>query len=270
MPKFIGIDFSGNEKMWRPHCARSNVWLAEVEGGAARPTLVALNRVQEIAGNQHPFKRLCAYVSQPGLSAVAIDAPFSLPARFLPSNGWSNLLRSVAAIPLDVRPFPFGQALVDGALAIRPLDEPKPLRATERHWRDRSINVRSTLWNGPRGGAPFTAACLRLIADSKLPAWPWSPANKARLVEAFPAAQLFTWGLPTKGYDKNTSKRLSILDDLDRRLTIPKHLRAKATASADALDAILCAFAAIAVIDGQIACPLPDNTHDEGWIAVHT
>ena len=29
------------------------------------------------------------------------------------------------------------------------------MRKTEQFWRKRSVNVRSTLWDGPRGGAPF-------------------------------------------------------------------------------------------------------------------
>jgi hypothetical protein len=268
--RVVGVDFPGNDKMWRPRCGRSNVWLATVERVEATPRLEALQRVQELAGDGHPFRRLCAYLKAPGLTAVAIDAPFSLPTRFLPQAGWHGLLQSVKSMPVGTRPFPRGQALVDAAAAVCDLDEPKPLRATERLWRDSGLNVRSTLWNGPRGGAPFTAACLRLIAESGLPAWPWSPVGKAILVEAFPAAQLLTWGLPSRGYDNDLATRLAILDRLGAHLTMPPPLRDKAAASADALDAVLCTFAATAVIEDRLACPLPSNNGEEGWIAVHS
>jgi hypothetical protein len=89
------------------------------------------------------------------------------------------------------------------------------------------------------------------------------------LVEAFPAAQLATWGLTAQGYDRNPEVRSSILEVLAPRLKLPGDLREKAAASADALDAILCAFAAIAVTEHQIRCLPPADTADEGWIAVH-
>ena len=162
MTKVVGIDFSGNDKMWRAQCGRSNVWLATVDRVEVTPRLLALHRVQELAGDDHPFRRSGTSLTAPGLSAVAIDAPFSLPTRFLPEGGWHGLVQSVEAMPLGTRPFPRSQALVDAATLICALDEPKPLRATERRWRDDGLNGRSTLWNGPRGGAPFTAACLRL------------------------------------------------------------------------------------------------------------
>jgi hypothetical protein len=42
-------------------------------------------------------------------------------------------------------------------------------------------------------------------------------------------------------------------------------------ASADAIDAVLCAFAAIAVTERRLACPVPEGeiARTEGWIAVH-
>jgi hypothetical protein len=169
MARFVGIDFSGNHKMWTPRCRRSNVWLAEVEKVGTIPELVRLRRVQELAGAAHPFERHCHFLKEPGLTAAAIDAPFSLPSRFLPPGGWAQLLRTVKALPRAGRPFPKGQELLRLATAVRQLDKAKPLRATKCHWRSQRLNVHSTLWNGARGGAPFTAACLHLLAASGLP-----------------------------------------------------------------------------------------------------
>ena len=39
--------------------------------------------------------------------------------------------------------------------------------------------------------------------------------------------------------------------------------------SPDALDAVLAAFAAVAVCRNRIAVPPPDNTEEEGWIVIH-
>lgn len=74
-------------------------------------------------------------------------------------------------------------------------------RHTESEWQTRGVNVRSTLWNGPRGGAPFTVACLTLLHRTGRPIWPWCRDEKNCLVEAFPAAQLRHWKLPFIGYN---------------------------------------------------------------------
>ena len=39
--------------------------------------------------------------------------------------------------------------------------------------------------------------------------------------------------------------------------------------SADALDAVLCAFAAVAVTEDRLAVQPPPDAGAEGWIAVH-
>jgi Protein of unknown function (DUF429) len=150
----------------------------------------------------------------------------------------------------------------------------KPLRKTELVWSKQKINVRSTLWAGPRGGAAMTAACLTLLRESGCPIWPWDrPTDPTGLlIEAFPAAQLRHWNLDFQGYNGNkptavairrklvalVSQRIQILDD---------SLKKEMKESADALDAVLCAFAAIAVTTNQLTqTPIPG---EEGAIAVH-
>lgn len=101
-----------------------------------------------------PFRRLCDELSKGDFNAAALDAPFSI-------------LTVTGAPP--------------------PLSLPKPLRATEAYWRDQGINVRSTLWNGPRGGAPFAAACITLLHRAGRPVWPWAkaPGMLVELVSQF-------------------------------------------------------------------------------------
>jgi len=36
MGKWLGIDFSGNHKMWRPRCRSSNVWIARIDDATGR------------------------------------------------------------------------------------------------------------------------------------------------------------------------------------------------------------------------------------------
>jgi hypothetical protein len=46
------------------------------------------------------------------------------------------------------------------------------MRLTEKYWQDKGVNVRSTMWAGPRGGAPFAVACMTLLARHDGPVWP--------------------------------------------------------------------------------------------------
>jgi hypothetical protein len=112
----------------------------------------------------------------------------------------------------------------------------------------RRVNVRSTLWWKHRGGAPFAAACMKLIASAgQPPCWPWASANRGTgtLAEAFPAAQLRQWCLDHQGYGPQGG---------DVR----------------ALDAVLVAFAAIAVVNEcAVDWPAGSPIDDEGWIGVH-
>jgi hypothetical protein len=147
------------------------------------------------------------------------------------------------------RPFASGAALIALACEVAALDQKKPYRDTERVWIERGVNTRSTLWNGPRGGAAFTAACLTLLARSKRPVWPWR-CGAGMLVEAFPAAQLRHWGLTHRGYGKaeQSELRVEILDGLRRRLDFNASHRALMVESADALDAVIAAFGAMAAV----------------------
>jgi hypothetical protein len=150
----------------------------------------------------------------------------------------------------------------------------KPLRKTELVWSKQKINVRSTLWAGPRGGAAMTAACLTLLRESGCPIWPWDrPTDPTGLlIEAFPAAQLRHWNLDFQGYNGNkaeaASRRKSLVASVSNWIEISDDsFRKEMERSADALDAVLCAFAAIAVTTNQLTqTPIPG---EEGAIAVH-
>ena len=179
--------------MWRPGVRGSNVWVSTAqvhEQLMELMELMELRPVQNLPGGSHPFQRLVTLLVRDEYRAAGIDAPFALPARHMPAGGFPMLLQDVAQFPTGNRPFAKGKELVAYGEANASLEERKPMRKTEHFWRKRGVNVRSTLWNGPRGGAPFTVANLTLLAQVRRAVWPWSRAVPGLLVESFPAGQL--------------------------------------------------------------------------------
>jgi hypothetical protein len=233
--------------MWSPRCRRSNVWIAEVHGR----TLVDLRRVQDLPGDEpRPFARLAALLRKGDYRAAGIDAPFALPARFMPRSH-AMLLARVAKLPRGDRDFPRGDDFVRALAGMTRLDPPKPLRATEMEWMRRRVNVRSPLWCGARPGAPMTAACLTLLHRARRPMWPWS-SDDGLLCEAFPSAQAAQWN-----------------GELAGRIDLGGFAPIVAT-NDDARDAVLAAFGAMAIANGRLASePDPRVARVEGWVAVH-
>ncbi len=257
--------------MWRPGVRGSNVWVSTAQVHEQLMEIMELRPVQNLPGGSHPFQRLVTLLVRDEYRAAGIDAPFALPARHMPAGGFPMLLQDVAQFPTGNRPFAKGKELVAYGEANASLEERKPMRKTEHFWRKRGVNVRSTLWNGPRGGAPFTVANLTLLAQVRRSVWPWSRAVPGLLVESFPAGQLHHWNLPHEGYDgpDGKSARTTILDALSPRIQIPGYLRTLCQDSADALDAVLCLFSAKAAADGLAVVDDPAAAEREGWIAVH-
>ncbi len=271
--RFMGVDFSGDHLMWRERCRRSNVWVAEMVADGARLRLDALRRTQELAGPGTPFERLSSRLGEGRFAAAAIDAPFSTPSARLPRGGHAALLELVTRIPRPAdRPFPAGRDLAEALLGERGVGR-KEYRRTERVWIAAGINTRSTTWAGPRGGAPMTAACLSLLSASARPLWPWRRHGPGILAEAFPAAQLLHWNLPHDRYNGSAApavdRRRSIVARLRTVVSIGALDEEKLIGSADALDAVICAFAAVAVARDTLAVDPENVESDEGWIAVH-
>ena len=266
--RVLGLDFSGSAAQWARRTT-SNVWLAELRGRASRPRLARLLPVQRLPGEGAPWERLVALLRAGDFDCCGIDAPLAFP-RAVWRGTRAELLRRVAALPCPGQPFPRGADLV---LAVAgqppPLVPPKPLRACEVPWRSRGVNVRSSLWDGARGGAALTAACLALAVRCGRPAWPYDGATPGCLAEAFPTAQLRAWELPHQRYDgaAGAPVRAAIVEALHGRVELGAHAAA-ALASADALDAVLAAVCATAVVDGRLHDPLPADSGEEGWIAV--
>jgi hypothetical protein len=271
MSGFIGVDFSGGARPWRQTVSRPTVWLAKLREESSGIRLEYVVPVQQLAGSGSPFARLVKLLSAGQFEAATIDAPFSLPLRHLSSGGHAALLRSIRSLPnAPDRDFPLGLDIVclGERVAVRESDKLKPLRETERYWAGRGVNTRSTMWPGPRGGAPFAAACLRLLDLAGRPIWPWHEPQPGILGEAFPAAQLFQWGLPYRAYSKpdQIENRKAIIIGLKARASINPVDERKLIDSADALDAVIVAFAAIAISKSDVANF--SQAGEEGFIAV--
>jgi hypothetical protein len=272
-PITLGIDFSGSPSQWQPRAAASAVWIAQV-GGTKLPKLLDLRRVGDLPGTAPPFERLASLLRAGDFAVAGIDAPFAPPAGYFTGTR-DDLMRAVQALPRNGRPFPTGAQLV--ALLATDL-APRGHhvhRATELVWRKRRINVRSVLWNGPRGGAPFAAACFTLLAECGVPAWPWTRDTRPLLAETFPAAQLRTWDLPWFGYNGADAparrQRRAIVSALIERkkVALTPDQQRSVIASADALDSVLCALAARALLDDALSSAPEAAAADEGWIAIH-
>jgi hypothetical protein len=255
MSRFIGIDFSGGARPWRPLVKNPTVWLALVENNGDGLRLDDLRPVQLLAGDKTPFDRLVKLLAAGDFEVAAVDAPFSLPFAHMPRGGHTELLQLVRTLPNGVdRPFPLGASIVALGEGVAPKVSDKPLRQTEAYWAAKGVNTRSTMWNGPRGGAPFAAACLRLLERSERPCWPWTTLQRGVLCEAFPAAQLRHWRLPHQGYSEPaaTNVREVILAGLRKRMRMNSTHADAIAKCADALDAVIAVFAAIAVADQAI------------------
>lgn len=273
---WIGIDFSGDHTKWRPNRTTSNVWFSTVHRINGCLTLTAIDRIQKLPGrgNKHPFYHLAEVLREGNYKAAAIDAPFSIPAQFV-RDDHATLLDIVDDIHCHLRPFPEAAKFVNIVAGHHhPMNYLKPLRVTEEQWKNLGVNVRSTMWSGPRGGAAFTAVCLKLLKLSGRPIWPWADRiTDGIIVEAFPAAQLQHWGLPYQGYSKTDDAhrwtRERIINYLAQRLVIREDDRQLLAGNADALDSVICAFAAIAVTENEIAHKPDISAQKEGWICIH-
>jgi hypothetical protein len=113
---------------------------------------------------------------------------------------------------------------------------------------------------------------MKLIAITGQPCWPWASANRGTLVEAFPMAQLRQWNLDYESYSQGGDVRNRIIDRLSSRIEFGA-CETLARQCPDALDAILAAFAAIAVNTEAVVWPVDRDINqlpiqEEGWIAV--
>jgi predicted nuclease with RNAse H fold len=268
----FGIDFSGDVAQWKQGRRNSNIWIASGEADGPRLRIHDLRPVQALEGDGTPFDRLVAFLSV-AEGFAGIDAPFSVPKAHAANA--AILWAEVAALRMGERPFGLGRDLVGLLTPDAGPNGAKEYRACEDAWVKQGLNVRSTLWNGPRGGAAFAVACMTLLNRHKGPVWPlrnWGEG--ALLVEAYPAAQLKTWGLSPNGYNGAAAKskvaRLKIIQALvaDHGLRSSHDLVDLCAESADALDAVLCAYAAKAMAEGRHPRKLPTSARREGWVVV--
>ena len=268
MQRYLGIDFSGGASPWKMKCKHPTVWIATICDDQGY-VLTDLRPVQDLDGDEEPFDRLVNFLALGDFTAAAIDAPFALPSAHMPNVSYSRFLARVRVLPNGMdRPFPRGTTIVEMGESISPKGSTKPYRRTEKYWANRGVNTRSTMWNGPRGGAPFAAACLSLLSRINRPIWPWHPVSRGVLVEAFPAAQLRQWGLPHQGYsgDRGQANRKKIIGAIAMLIKLDFEAHKLMIDSADALDSVIACFATIAVSNNRFEPT--DHSVEDGMISV--
>lgn len=281
MRTWIGIDFSGANGSWSPGTTKSNVWIAVVD--QLRRTELRLSTLEQVQRFQTqdaapPFKRLANFLRDGDFDCAAIDAPFSLPSTALPKGTRIEFLKRIERLPLEERRhIPSGSQLLDIAREALPALESRGTKSLYRVAERRFKATRTALWNGPRGGAAFTIACLRLLAEAKLYSL-WDGATtgeKPRIVEGYPAGQLREWMLPAEKYNGadalaacNRKTIIAALEN-DFGLTIKTADRQTMLGNADALDAVICAFSAKAAHSETFVKPDGELPEGEGWIAIH-
>ena len=281
MKEWVGIDFSGSNPSWAPKTSKSNIWICVVrETRRNQFRLICLDRLQNFfrSGPLMPVQALAKYLETGPFTCAAIDAPFSLPVVAMPKRGFSELLEEVRALKIDVgRWIPRGRQLIEIAQQRIPDLEDRGSKSYPRVVEKEFGASRTPLWCGPRPGAPFTVACLWLLANANTKhLWGGEKgASKVRVVEAYPAGQLAYWRWPNKNYDGTKGdapqNRKTIVQKLmlNWNIEIGDQARGALLESADALDSLICSFAARAASLG-IAEKLPKTPQEtEGWISIH-
>jgi hypothetical protein len=268
----LGINFSGSAEQWEARKRNSNVWIAAGRADDARLLIDDLAPVQALLGDAEPFNRLAEALSDiDGFAAIA--APFSAPREYAASV--PVLWAQASGLPHEGRPFGRGADLVELLSPGAGRHGLKVYRACETLWRQRGLNTPCALWSGPGGGASAAVACMTLLLVRGGPVWPLRPGGEgAVLVEACPSAQLFTWGLQPGGYSgakgKAAAARARILTALvaDHGLVVSEPQAALCRDNANALDAVVSAYAAKTMADGRHPRQLPAAARSEGWIVV--
>lgn len=182
-----------------------------------------------------------------GTDKVGIDAPLGWPTTFVAAVGG---YAAGGAWPAGVDP-----------RYLR-------MRAT-----DRDVHAQMGIW--PLSVSSERIAVVAFRAAALLGRLqPGDPARdgSGRVAEVYPAAGLRAWGLPARGYKRpeQADVRRAILAGLtERARLVPGAWTERCIASADALDALIAALLAGALVRGETR-PIPGDLASvarlEGWI----
>lgn len=187
---------------------------------------------------------------------LGLDAPLGWPAPLADTLSWHQ-----AGAPLGSPVLP---------------DDRMFSRATDLHVRARF--GKRPLEVGADRIARTARAALRLLADieirrNKPVPLGWSPGapDGVEALEVYPAATLAAYGVVSKGYRQERSRRGAVLRALASELVLARGLEGVLVASPHALDAVLCVLAAADYLRQNVEPPPTDQTalsRREGWIWV--
>jgi hypothetical protein len=60
---YLGIDFSGSDRKWKPTVSQKTVWIAEVRQGTLAK-VEWVKPIQDFPGSEPPFQRLANFLRQ--------------------------------------------------------------------------------------------------------------------------------------------------------------------------------------------------------------
>jgi hypothetical protein len=222
-----------------------------------------------------------AAATAPGLTAVALDAPFGWPCAMVGAvSAWRPGRRWQA--PTDT---PFRQRRTDAATVARTKSAVNARRAAGevglRPAVPLSVSADKIAMAAWRSCGILDALVQReaVVVTDVLGA-PFPSDGQRRVVEAYPAAALALWGIPRQGYKSAgpmaVGVREAMLGRIERAsakgwLRWAPGARARCAVTDHALDAFVCALVARAAYLGLVDPVPPEEgtfARAEGWIAL--
>ena len=102
--RYLGIDFSGNAKMWTLGCSTSNVWIADIRRHSDSFVLTELCRVQQLTDGNSPFQRLTQFLSRRDFRVAAITsrATWMIEAGANPKDVQGQMRHSRISTTMDI------------------------------------------------------------------------------------------------------------------------------------------------------------------------
>jgi hypothetical protein len=249
--RIFGLDFSG------AHDAGRHIWLAEGEETAAGFAVLSCRPASELPGGSieraSALAALRAFIARTPEAIIGCDFPFSLPRGLIAAADWPSFIAAFDHADAEAfRRFCCG---------LSPGREPKRLTDVDSKTPWCAFNIR--LYRQSYHGM---AELLRpLVGAGHAAALPMQPAlaDRAWLVETCPASVLKHLGLrgsyKGRAFRDQRRRMLRQLRDLGLLRALPAALerRVVGDVGGDALDSILAALAAAAVLrklaDGSAA-----------------
>lgn len=220
--------------------------------GVFASDVICLRDVRLCSTDSEPSDVVAEAIKGKSSALVAVDAPLGWPQDF-----GKQLARHQAGERLDSSPNDLVRRQTDKFVKSRIGQQPLDIGA------DRI--ARTAL-----SALSLLASVSEKIGRQLELAWDPEATQALKVIEVYPAATLRAYGMPNRGYKKPEDKeeRSAIVEALRRRVDIECSDQLL-IASADALDAAVCALAAVDFLRKECFSPIDSMVaKKEGWIWV--